>query len=92
MDYYEMSERTSGFNDIHDIEAEMGFCSSCHDHVPCGCEPIDKLRSLLPKMKLDDNYPDRNLVAVCVKCGEGSTSTEILLNDGACWSCNTQLN
>lgn len=27
--------------DIHDMMTEMGICPNCHDHTPCGCEPVE---------------------------------------------------
>lgn len=26
--------------DCLEMQKEMGICSSCHDHTPCGCEPL----------------------------------------------------
>lgn len=28
-------------NDMHDMMEEMGICPKCHDHTPCGCEPVE---------------------------------------------------
>lgn len=56
--------------DAQEMISEMGFCSNCHDHTPCGCEKVE----------------------LCDVCGSDNTDTELLLNDGACFNCNTQLN
>lgn len=33
-----------------------------------------------------------DIAIVCLTCGCGSTNLELLLNDGACYNCNTPLN
>jgi hypothetical protein len=79
------------------LQDEMGICSKCRDHKPCGCEDEDydftpikktlgdamkKLHALLPP----------EMVKVCEVCGIGSTATEVLMNDSNCYNCNSPLN
>lgn len=33
--------------DMHDMLVEMGICTKCHDHKPCGCEPMGKCPNCL---------------------------------------------
>jgi len=47
--------------DAQDILAEMGICRKCHDHKPCGCEPMGKCPNCLTEnFDLDDR--------VCYSC------------------------
>jgi len=47
--------------DALDMLAEMGICRKCHDHKPCGCEPMGKCPNCLTEnFDLDDR--------VCYSC------------------------
>ena len=47
--------------DAYDILAEMKICTKCHDHKPCGCEPLGKCPNCL------EEYFDSN-DRVCYSC------------------------
>jgi len=77
------------------LQDEMGFCPKCKDHKPCGCEmdydftPIKK--TLGDAMKKLHALLPPEMVKVCEVCGMGSNATELLLNDGKCYNCNSVL-
>jgi hypothetical protein len=60
-------------NDVHDMMEEMHICPSCHDHTPCGCEPIDEER-------------ERELIHMTVKVCTGCRKLyePIMEEDGDC--------
>ena len=87
--------------DAQEMLQEMGICSTCHNHIPCGCEtvkseciiterfdcPNDVISGkLCSSCKIPDNMVN------CDVCGSDNSDIELLHNDGACFNCNTQLN
>ena len=46
-------------NDAHDIMNEMGICSKCHDHTPCGCEPVEDEMDFAPISEVLTNAINR---------------------------------
>lgn len=80
--------------DSQEMLDEMGFCSNCGDHKPCGCEPVEDydlepINEVLTNAisKLNALLPNK----VCPVCGVENTAQELHLNNDKCYNCNTSL-
>lgn len=46
-------------HDVHDMMEEMGICPTCHDHMPCGCEPEEEEFDMSPVSNVLTNAINR---------------------------------